>query len=562
MPGGYTPSVYANTIQLSEAEQAWLQAHPHIRLGIDPEFVPFEFIDDDGNYSGIASDYIKLLNKRLGTHLEVIHRSGWKEAVDMAKRRQLDVLPCVGITEERKRYFLFSRPYLQFYRVVVTRHDVSFIKSIDDLEGMSVVVEANSSHEGYLRDHSSIRAEHRNSQQQALLAVANGEADAFVGNLASSVYWMQKMNLSNLKVAGSLTTHPGELHFAVRKDWPLLVSILNKGLASVTHEERKRIAERWLSLKYETIIDYSLLWKVSVAFMFLVLLVLAWNYQIHRQRQLAQAARDEAEAARLKLEHLNQQMLQAQQELEAANAHLKQLDRLKSMFIASVSHELRTPLNSIIGFSGLLLQGISGEINEEQRDDLRRIYHSGKHLLDLITDIIDISKIEAGRVDIFPGEFSLHALINEAARLIGPQAQEKGLQLTLDTGSDIDMYTDRKRLLQVLLNLMSNAVKYSETGVITVDARLAGDDMVDIAVWDTGIGIAKEDLPRLFEAFERLDSHLRVRAGGTGLGLYLTRKIVVDILGGNVSVQSKEGEGSVFGIHIPRRIDAKRVDNP
>jgi signal transduction histidine kinase len=196
-------------------------------------------------------------------------------------------------------------------------------------------------------------------------------------------------------------------------------------------------------------------------------------------------------------------------ELNRANIKLKELGKLKSMFIASMSHELRTPLNSIIGFSGMTLQGLSGELNEEQKDNLARVIKSGEHLLSLITDIIDISKIEAGRLEVFPELFSLHELIAGAVSTIQPQAKQKGLALIVDVPTDIKMNTDQKRLLQCIFNYMSNAVKFTEAGKVTILAKDIDGD-VEISVIDTGIGIAKKDMPRLFEAFERIDTHLRV----------------------------------------------------
>ncbi|RPJ03796.1 MAG: PAS domain S-box protein, partial [Deltaproteobacteria bacterium] len=249
--------------------------------------------------------------------------------------------------------------------------------------------------------------------------------------------------------------------------------------------------------------------------------------------------------------HLEDLVSERTGELKAANEKLKELDKLKSMFIASMSHELRTPLNSIIGFTGMTLQGLSGELNGEQKDNLSRAYQAAKHLLSLITDVIDISKIEAGRIESYPEAVSLNEIIDEAVGTVRPQLKEKGLGLAVEVPGDVQLNTDRKRLLQCLLNFLSNAVKFTESGTITVAARET-DGEVMISVSDTGIGIAEKDQPKVFEAFERLETHLRVKAGGTGLGLYLTKKLARDILRGDVLFQSKEGQGSTFTLRVPK----------
>ncbi len=249
------------------------------------------------------------------------------------------------------------------------------------------------------------------------------------------------------------------------------------------------------------------------------------------------------------LERKNQLERQADH-LERANTKLKEMDRLKSMFIASMSHELRSPLNSIIGFTRIVLKGMSGELNDTQRDQLGRAHSAANHLLNLISDIIDISKIEAGRVDANPVEFTLAGMVTDAVESIRPLAESKGLSLSVDVPSGVTLQTDQRRLFQCLINLLSNAVKYSESGTIAISGRQFGSE-VAISVADTGIGIADDDLPRVFDAFERLDSHLRVSAGGVGLGLYITRKMIRDLLKGEVTASSERGVGSTFTITIP-----------
>ncbi len=262
----------------------------------------------------------------------------------------------------------------------------------------------------------------------------------------------------------------------------------------------------------------------------------------------------------LQLQHTQLSLKRHSVELEAANQRLKELDQLKSMFIASMSHELRTPLNSIIGFSGILLQGIVGELNDEQKNSLERIHRSGNHLLGLISDVIDISKIEAGRIDTFFEQFPLKELVDESIDCIRPLAEAKGLKLIVNADSWPLMYSDRKRLLQCLLNYLSNAVKFSVQGKITVSVGVKADN-VEIKVSDQGIGIAKDDIPKLFEAFERLDTHLRVKAGGTGLGLYLTKKIAKQLLHGHVEVESQLGYGSDFTLLVPVNMEKIQGNN-
>lgn len=257
------------------------------------------------------------------------------------------------------------------------------------------------------------------------------------------------------------------------------------------------------------------------------------------------------EELRIYREHLEELVKERTSELVIARDRAESADKLKSIFIASMSHELRTPLNSIIGFSGMTFQGLSGELNEEQKDNLARIIKSARHLLSLITDVIDISKIEAGRIDVVPEPFALHELITEATGTILPQVKTKGLALDVDVPAGVEMNTDRKRLLQCIINYLGNAVKFTEAGKVMVLAREINGD-VEISVIDTGIGIAQTDIPKLFEAFERLETNLKLKVGGTGLGLYLTKKLATEILRGSVGVKSIEGKGSTFSIRIPK----------
>ncbi len=238
-------------------------------------------------------------------------------------------------------------------------------------------------------------------------------------------------------------------------------------------------------------------------------------------------------------------------ELELANAKLQELDSLKSMFIASMSHELRTPLNSIIGFSSILLNEWVGPVNAEQKENLASVLRSGKHLLSLINDVIDVSKIEAGMIESIAEDFDIREVVDEVVDTLKKDIEMKALDLRVRVQRQV-LHADRRRLLQSLLNLLSNAGKYTNHGSIDVISEISADgSWIDISVADTGIGISETDLGRLFLPFVRLDAAHEGSIPGAGLGLYLTKKLVRDILKGEILVSSTLGAGSRFTIRVP-----------
>jgi signal transduction histidine kinase len=238
------------------------------------------------------------------------------------------------------------------------------------------------------------------------------------------------------------------------------------------------------------------------------------------------------------------------QEIADKSAQLEAASRHKSEFLANMSHELRTPLNAVIGFSEVLAEGLFGEVNDKQAEYLKDILESGRHLLSLINDILDLSKIEAGRMELEPSEFDLPGAIDTTLLLMRERAGRKGIEVsrTIDAQLGI-LRADERKVKQVLLNLLSNAVKFTpEGGRIDVTAR-AHDGVVEIAVADTGVGIAPEDQAAVFEEFRQVGSAAK-KVEGTGLGLALSRKFV-ELHGGRLWVTSERGAGSTFSFTIP-----------
>jgi PAS domain S-box-containing protein len=238
-------------------------------------------------------------------------------------------------------------------------------------------------------------------------------------------------------------------------------------------------------------------------------------------------------------------------ELAAANEQLKELDRLKSEFLATMSHELRTPLNSIIGFSSILRQGLPGPLNDEQTKQIDLVRGSARHLLTLINDLLDLSRIESGYMELTVEDFDLVALLAEVEAGLAPQVAQRGLRYATRCASPaVRMWSDRQRVFQVILNLANNAVKFTPAGSVTVECGADAEE-VRVRITDTGIGIKEENMPLLFEAFRQVDGSARRVYEGTGLGLHLCRKLV-DLLGGRIEVASVYGEGSCFTVVLPR----------
>ena len=237
-------------------------------------------------------------------------------------------------------------------------------------------------------------------------------------------------------------------------------------------------------------------------------------------------------------------------ELRHARERAESADRLKSAFLATMSHELRTPLNSIIGFTGILLQGLAGSLNEEQAKQMGMVCSSAEHLLALINDVLDLSKIEAGQLQLVVEPFDLRASIEKAVAAVRPQTDLKGLALDVDVAPGVGTITsDRRRVEQVLLNLLSNGIKFTDMGRIRVEAS-SDDGRVVISVSDTGLGIKEEERSKLFEPFSQIDAGINKRHEGTGLGLSICKRLVA-LLGGSIWVKSEWGRGSTFGFSIP-----------
>lgn len=253
-------------------------------------------------------------------------------------------------------------------------------------------------------------------------------------------------------------------------------------------------------------------------------------------------------------QHLNRMS----KELEGLYQQIETTSQHKSAFLANISHELRTPLNAIIGYSEMLMEDAKGAGQSDLIPDLQKIWSSGKHLLSLINDILDLSKIEAGKMEILAEKFDIESIVEEVANTVRPLAEKNGNKLEIQCADNIGtMNTDMTKVRQTLFNLLSNACKFTERGTIRLEAACDTVEAIDwltLRITDTGIGMTEEQISRIFQPFSQAETRTTKKYGGTGLGLAITRQFC-EMMGGEVTVKSKYGKGTTFSVRLPMKMN-------
>lgn len=377
----------------------------------------------------------------------------------------------------------------------------------------------------------------------AELAEAKRFLDAILDNIPNPVFWKD----AELRYAGC--NHCYERAFNVRRADLVGKTVLDLDYLPEAdrlryHEEQQRLLAEGSTLRREADIPFA-------------------DGRVHHTLFSASGFRKEDGAPGGVVASFTD--ITALKETEAALAEAKRAaeaaDRIKSAFLATMSHELRTPLNSIIGFTGLVLQELPGPLNEEQKKQLGMVRDSSRHLLALINDVLDISKIEAGELQVAREPFDLGASVDRVAGIVAPLAEKKGLALRIEGRDNACTLTgDARRVEQILLNLISNAIKFTEAGAVTVSVGRVADyiaregaapgEAVRLRVADTGMGIRPEDMAQLFLPFRQIDSAITRQHEGTGLGLAICRRLAA-LMGGIIEAESRFGEGSAFSVTLP-----------
>lgn len=668
-------------LDLTAEQRQWIKDHPSLRVGFDPDFMPFEGLDGKGIYTGIASDFVKIVEDRLDIKMLPQYGLSWEQVIDGSKNGTVDIVPCLGDTPEREDFLDFTIAYYTAPATIFAQKSSPDYRTLSELAGKKIALtKAYWLDELIGRDYPEFMISRYETNTKCLEALAVGEVDAYVADLPSTVYLIQKMSLTNLKVAG-YGEYTMRLHMGVSKDMAPLIPILNQVLKGIPGATREAIDQKYVMLETKSIWEKREFWTTigsfAAIFALVVLLILTWNQSlkqqvllktrelqrelderrfteekyssvffqaadaiglIHRRDQkylevndaflrtfqyavrdvightseeigiwADQNRRDETyrllntEGKALNMEvawrtkdgrllegllsseilHIHdddfinfvwhdiserkareQELLQAYEQMEQniqkrtaelgiAKEKAEAANKAKSLFLANVSHELRTPLNAILGYAQLLQQ--ENELSSRQKEDLGIISRSGEHLLKLINEVLEMSKIEAGKTTLNPSTFNLHQMIKDITSMFESPTIEKGLAFKVTLDDDIPAYIegDEVKIRQIVINMMGNAIKFTEKGKISFAVRADpfkdGIARVYFEVADTGPGIASDMMDTLFEAFQQGDAGMR--AGGTGLGLTISQEYA-RLMGGLIRVYSILGEGSTFTAEI------------
>lgn len=522
-------------IYLTHQEYEWLESHPQWRLGVDGAWAPFEFVDEQGNYSGISADILALLTQNLGVSFSAVSDDSWQKTMERFENKALDLLPAVAPTPQRQQKMLFSKPYMESPYMVLVHQETRFVTGLEDLNRKRVaVVEGYAIEETLKKEHPEFELVPFSSNQLALLALSASEVDAYIGILGASAWTLEEMGIRNVKVTAT-TPYTFKQSIGIRKDWPELVVILNKAIDNLTDKQKQAIENKWFSVQFEHQATSYEIWRAILItcgiLLPVVISTLIWNRKLNK--------------ARLRLK-------ESRAKLAEAKAEAEQASQFKSQFLANMSHEIRTPMNAIIGMTHLLQ---NTELSDKQKDYSGKIKRASLSLLGIINDILDFSKVEAGKLEIEKQEFQLHEVFLNLSNLMGFKAADKGVELLIDSAPNIPetLVGDPLRIEQILINLTQNAIKFTEAGEVLVSVkemeRTESQVQLEFSVKDTGIGIEPDKLEGLFQPFIQADGTKTREYGGTGLGLSICKQLV-ELMGGEISASSTPGQGSQFQFQL------------
>ena len=528
-------------LDLTQEERGWLSSHPVIRVSFDPAFAPIEFADKSGEYRGIAADYLKLVEQRLGVRFDIVTPASWMDALELARARTIDLLPATAQTIQRSEYLIFTEPHIKIPAVVITAHKDVYNWELETLKKMKIAVVEDYAWDDWISEEYPEIALVRVPDIETGLQTTSFEAsDIMVGDLASSSYFIGKTGISNLRVARQLDQSL-DLSMAVRSDWPVLRDILDKALESIDDAQRQSIADGWIHLAQpawwqNTALQLTLLGIVA-GLGTIIFGTLLWNRRLRHQVAVRTQALEEAQL----------RLIQA--------AKLESVGRLA----AGVAHEVKNPL-AIIQM-GLDYLRPAAEKNEDDLSVVGDMEDAVSRADTVIKGLLDFSREK--RLDQKPG--SINEVIRRSLRLVKHELSQHNIALNESLDEGVPPLTlDANKLQQVFINLFMNATQAMERdGVLEVRSYTktldSGDELLAVAsgkfklsdrvvvveVKDTGPGIEESKLETVFDPFFTT----KPVGKGTGLGLSVSRSIV-ELHHGYIHFRNGPERGAIASLYF------------